>query len=101
MNIIISSPKYDLAGKDKDYAVEKFSHLERIHNLDTLEARFSEANNKISCEVKMLAPRAEPIVLSLDAEHAREVIDLLIEKCERQLRRLKEKKEDKRYVSGQ
>jgi ribosome-associated translation inhibitor RaiA len=97
MNIIISAPHYDLEEPDKDYAVDKFSRLDRIHNLDRIDLRFHEANNKITCEARMLAPRAEPIVLTVDAERVREVIDLTIEKCERQLRRLKEKKEGKRY----
>jgi len=97
MQVTISARHFEMKNADKEYANEKFSHVSRIHNVTTFDAVFSEEPNKVSCEVRMSTGQGAPIVLSLTAEKVREVIDLMADKCERQLRRTKEKKEDKRY----
>ena len=97
MEVNISARHFDLKNADKEYANEKFSHVSRIHSLTSIDVIFSEEPNKVLCEVHMNTGQGAPIVLSLAAEKVREVIDLTADKCERQLRRTKERKEEKRY----
>lgn len=97
MQVNISTRHFDLKAADKEYANEKFSHVSRIHSISSIDVIFSEEPNAVLCEVRISTGGGAPIVLSLSAEKVREVIDLMADKCERQLRRTKEKKEDKRY----
>lgn len=97
MQVTISARHFDLKNADKEYANEKFTHVSRIHDVSTFDAVFSEEPNKVLCEVRMSTGQGAPIIISLSATKVREVIDLIADKCERQLRRTKEKKEEKRY----
>lgn len=101
MQVIITARHFELTATDKEYAQEKFSHVSRIHRLSLIETVFSKDNKSLHCEVKMKPEHGESLIINNTNENIRALIDLTVEKCERQLRKSKEKQEDKRYHKGE
>ena len=97
MDIIITGRHLELKNSVKEYAREKLSHVDRFFGgISSIEVVFKQEDRKIHCEVIIHVKRHETIVIDVARDEFNEAIDVAVDKCERQLRRLKEKVEDKR-----
>lgn len=99
--ITITARHVELAQSVKDYAMEKFSHVDRFFGgVTSLDIIFKQEDRKIHCEVIIHVQKHETIVVDVARDEFNESIDVAVDKCERQLRRLKEKISGKRSRNG-
>lgn len=97
MDISIIGRHVELKDSVKEYARNKFATLDRFFSgLDKIEVVFKNEDRKIHCEVIMHVNRHGVIVVDVAREEFNEATDVAMDKCERQLSRVKEKIEDKR-----
>lgn len=76
----------------KEYAQSKFRRLERFHpNLRGVEVTFKENGMQMECDVRMLMDHKGTQIVCSTAGDLNSAIDMALDRCERQLVRLKEK----------
>ena len=92
MNIQITAKKIEIPQEIREYAMEKFSKLEkfnsRIHDIDAVikaEERF------IVCELIVRVDNQEAIVIEVQGDTIQAAVDVAESKAERQLRKSKER----------
>ncbi len=97
MDISIIGRHVELKDSVKEYARSKFENLSRfLTSLASVEIVFKSEDRKIHCEVIMHVNKHGTIVVDVARDEFNEATDVALDKCERQLSRLKEKIEDKR-----
>lgn len=101
MNVSITSRHLEVKKGIKKYAEEKFETIDRFfQGAQSVEVIFKEEDRKIHCEAIIHVNRHGSIVVDVARDEFNEAIDVAVSKCERQLRRLKEKAEGKRRSTG-
>ena len=97
MTISIIGRHVELKDSVKEYARSKFENLNRFFGgLGNVEVVFKSEDRKIHCEVIMHINKHGTVVVDVARDEFNEATDVALDKCERQLSRLKEKIEDKR-----
>lgn len=97
MDISIIGRHMELKDSVKEYARSKFENLNRFFGgLGSIEIVFKHEDRKIHCEVIMHINKHGTIVVDVARDEPNEAADVALDKCERQLSRMKEKIEDKR-----
>ena len=85
----------------KEYAEQKASKLERFHDgLEKIEVILTTQGDDKQVEMIAVPRRGESIVGHATHEDPMAAVDLVLDKMSQQLRKLKEKKQDKRKRSG-
>lgn len=97
MNITVTGRHLEVSGSTKSYLEEKFGKIDRFcHDVSDAEIVLKQEDRSIHCEAILHIRNHPNIVIDVARESMHEAIDLAIDKCERQLRRLKEKRDDRR-----
>lgn len=97
MDISIIGRHVELKDSVKEYARSKFENLGRfLSGLASIEIVYKNEDRKIHCEVIMHVNKHGTVVVDVARDEFNEATDVALDKCERQLSRLKEKIEDKR-----
>ena len=100
MEIDITSRHVELSEATKAYAEEKFSKAERFsRGLQRVEVILKAEDRQNHCEVILHIRNRDPEVVDVGRDTIYEAIDLAIDKVERRLRRLKEKRESRRRTA--
>lgn len=100
MNVTVSTKHLEVPDAMKQYAEEKFSRAERfLHTVQSIDVVLKSEDKLKHCEVKMMIKNHDAVVIDVGKDTIQEAIDLAIDKCERQLRKLKERTQDKRRKS--
>jgi len=90
--IRISAKNIELTQLLKDIVTKKFGDINRFFSaLKVIEVYLKSENRLHYCEVILIIKGKEDVVIDVAREEIVEAIDVAVNKCERQLRRLKEK----------
>lgn len=90
--IKITTRHLDVQDDVKSMAREKFGKLDRFfHGVQRVEVILKLEDRRYHCEAIMHVKNKGAVVIDVVREDLREAIDVAVDKCERQLRRLKEK----------
>ena len=101
MNISISGRHVDVTEGMKATIQEKFGKLDRLyHSIQSIEVILKADDRSNHCEAIIHVRDREPLVVDVARDQFAEAVDVAVEKCEQQLRRLKEKLSDKRRKSS-
>lgn len=97
MDINITGLHLELKDGIKELTRDKFGDVDRFfHGINSIDVVFKQDDRKIHCEVIMHINKHGTIVVDVARDDFHEAIDLAVDKCERQLRRMKEKIKDHR-----
>ncbi|MBN2714156.1 MAG: ribosome-associated translation inhibitor RaiA [Planctomycetes bacterium] len=98
MDISISGRHVEVTQKVREYATDKFSKTERIfHDVNSIEVILKDEDRKKHCEVIIHTRKDGNLIVDVARDELFEAIDVAIDKCERQLRKLKEKRTSHRH----
>lgn len=97
MNITVSAIHMDIDNSVKEYAEDKLGGVDKFYNgAQSVEVVFKNDDKKVHCEVIIHVKKHGVIVVDVARDELFEAIDVASAKCERQMRRIKEKNEAKR-----
>ena len=97
MEIKITSRHVYTPDEVKMYIEEKFEKMERFHRaLQSLEVVLKAEDRQQQCEVILHIRNRDPEAVQVACDGVHEAIDVAVDKVERRLRRLKEKRESRR-----
>lgn len=97
MNIQITAKKIEIPAEIRDQAKEKISKLEKFnHKVHDVEVVIKAEERRIICETIVRVDNRAPIIIEVEADTIQGAIDLAMEKCERQLRKDKERESVRR-----
>lgn len=97
MNIRITARHMEVSDSAKSFVQEKFAAIERFfHGVKDAEVILKQEDRKTHCEVILHIKSKGDIVIDVARDTLHEAVDIAVSKCERQLRRTKEKLEDRR-----
>lgn len=92
MEITVKTQHLTLPAPTREFAQQKFMRLERFHPaLRAVEVILKESGQQMVCDVHMLMDHRGTQVVSMAAGDINSAVDLALDRCERQLVRLKEK----------
>lgn len=92
MNIQITAKKIELPSDIRDYAKEKLGKLEKFnHKIQNIEAIIKAEERRIICETIVRMDNRSSIIIEVDADTIQGAVDVAVDKCERQLRKDKER----------
>lgn len=96
MEIHIKSPQMELPATAKTYAEEKFARLEHFHpSLRGIDVVLkTDGKLSVECDVHLHLDHKSQQIICTTAGDAQSAIDLALDRCERQLTRMKEKMQD-------
>ena len=101
MEITISAIHMDIDEAVKEYAEDKLGGIDKFYNgAQSVDVVFKESDRKIHCEAIVHVKKRGTIVVDVARDELYEAIDVASDKCERQMRRLKEKNETRRHSGG-
>lgn len=97
MNITVQALHLDVDDTIRAYAKDKFQKVERFNaNIQSIEVLLKGDDRKAHCEAILHVASSGTVVIDVARDEIQEAIDLAVGKCERQLRRLKEKQTGRR-----
>ena len=77
----------------KEYAMEKFARLAKYHPaLREVEVTFKENGLNMECDALLYLDKRDPQIICTSAGDLHSAVDIAVERCERQLVRVKEKR---------
>lgn len=101
MNIQITAKKIELPSDIRDYAKEKLGKLEKFnHKIQNIEAIIKAEERRIICETIVRMDNRSSIIIEVDADTIQGAVDVAVDKCERQLRKDKERDSVRRRQSA-
>ena len=100
MKINITGRGVQLLDTVREYAEQKATKLERFDDLQKVEVIVSNQGDNKAVEMIAVPRKGQQIVAQSDHEDTFAAIDLVLDKMSQQLRKLKEKRADKRKRSG-
>jgi len=101
MKIVVTGRGVSVSESVREYAEQKVAKLERFaENLQQVEVLVSLQGEDMQVEMILLPRKGPQIVGHATHEETYAAIDLVLDKMTQQLRKLKEKREDKRKRSG-
>lgn len=99
MEFVFASKNIELTDAIKDYVVKKLSRLEKIYDILQAEIMINVEKYRHIADVKLITK--QDIIKATETSHDLYAsIDLLYDNLERQLKKLKEKKSNKRKTSS-
>ncbi len=97
MNIQLTAKKIEIPQEIREYALEKFSRLEKYNSkLSSIEVVIKAEERTIVCELVARVDNREPVVIETQGETIQAAIDLAENKAERHLRKDKERESQRR-----
>lgn len=97
MNIQITAKKIEIPAEIRDQVKEKLGKLGKFnHKINAVEAVIKAEERRILCETIVSVDNRSPIIIEVEADTIQGAIDLAVEKCERQLRKDKERESVRR-----
>lgn len=100
MNIQITAKKIEIPAEIRDQAKEKIAKLEKFnHKIHSVEVIIKAEERRIHCETIVGVDNRSPIIIEVDADTIQGAVDLAVDKCERQLRKDKERESVRRRQS--
>lgn len=98
MDIQITAKKIEISPEIRDYAKEKFGKIEKFnHKIQNIEVVVKAEERRILCEtIVRLDHHGGSIVIEVAADTIQGAVDLAVDKCERQLRKEKERESVRR-----
>lgn len=97
MEVTIHGRHLEVTAEVRTYVEEKFGRVVRLyHGVQAIEVILKGDNRQMHCEAILQIRNKGPVVVDVARDNLTEAIDVAIDKCERQLRRLKEKHTAKR-----
>lgn len=97
MNISIIGRHLEVTDATRHFAEEKLKRLERFcHSIQSIEVLLKNEDRKSHCEIIVHVKNKSRIVVDVARDDLREAIDVAVDKCERQLCRVKEKYKERR-----
>ena len=100
MNVLVKTHQLSNvpAAAAKAYAEEKFTRLERFHPaLREVEVIFKENGHNMECDVHLIMDHKETQLVCTSAGDLNSAVDIALDRCERQLIRIKEKMRSSRH----
>ncbi len=102
MNTRITVRHMDVSDSAKDFVLEKFAEIDRFFGaVKEAEVILKQEDRKVHCEVLLHVKSKNDIVIDVARDTLHEAVDIAVQKCERQLRRTKEKLTDRRRPSAE
>ena len=99
MEITVTAIHMDIDNAVKEYAEEKLGSVDKFYNgAYKVEVILKPGDKKVHCEAIIQVKKHGPVVVDVARDEIFEAIDVASAKCERQMRRLKEKNEAKRHT---
>ena len=100
MNVQITAKKIEIPADIREYAKEKIGKLEKFsHKIQNVEAVIKAEERRIVCEIIVRVDNRAPIIIEVDADTIQSAVDLAVDKCERQIRKDKERESAHRHQS--
>ncbi len=97
MNIQMTAKKIELTNDIRDYAKEKFGKLEKFnHKIQNIEIVVKAEERQIICEAIVRLDNRAPVIIEVSSDTVQGAVDLAMDKCERQLRKDKERDSGRR-----
>lgn len=101
MDVNISGHHVDLNNGLRKHITEKFTDMDRFfHGCQSADVILKNDDRRMHCEVILHVKNSDRVVIDVMHDDLHAAIDLAVDKCERQLRRLKEKRTDRRRRSS-
>lgn len=98
MDITVTAIHMDIKDSVKEYAEDKLGGIDKFYNgAQSIEVILKNDDKKIHCEAIIHVKKRGTVVVDVAKDELYEAIDVASEKCERQMRRLKEKNEARRH----
>ncbi len=98
MDITISAIHMDIDNAVKEYAEDKLGGVDKFYNgAQSVEVILKKDDKKVHCEAIIHVKKHGVIVVDVARDEVYEAIDVASAKCERQMRKLKQKNEAKRH----
>lgn len=92
MDINITGRHVEVTDEIRNYATEKFSKTDRIHHgIISIDVILKDEDRKQHCEAIIHTKKKNSLVIDVARDEILEAIDVAVDKCERGLRKLKEK----------
>lgn len=92
MDIQITAKKIEIPQDIREYAKEKISKLEKFnHRVQSVDTVIKAEERHILCEAIIRVENRSPIIIEVSADTIQAAVDLAVDKCERQLRKDKER----------
>ncbi len=102
MDIRISAIHMDIDNSIKEYAEDKLGGVDKFYNgAQSVEVILKSDDKKVHCEAIIHVKKRGTVVVDVARDEVFEAIDVASAKCERQMRRLKEKNEAKRHDAAE
>jgi len=97
MNVQISMRHMEVSESVREYAAEKFGKADRFYRgIQSIEVVLKAEDRQNHCEVILHISNRDPEVINVSCDTIQEAIDAAVDKVERRLRKLKEKRESQR-----
>ncbi|MDR0363329.1 MAG: ribosome-associated translation inhibitor RaiA [Planctomycetota bacterium] len=98
MDIQITAKKIEIPQEIREYAKEKFGKIEKFHHkILSVEVIVKAEERRVFCEtIVRLDHHGGSIVIEVGADTIQGAVDLAVDKCERQLRKEKERESVRR-----
>ena len=97
MTISITALHVDVSDQIRNYAEEKFTKVANTYRVvQTVEVILKNEDRQMHCEVIIHTRNRNAVVIDVGRDELNEAIDKAVDKCDRQLRRLKEKRQSQR-----
>ncbi len=92
MNIQITAKKIEIPQDIREYAMEKFTKLEKFNaHIQHIEAVIKAEERSVFCEIIIRIDNHESIVIEVQGDTIQAAVDIAEAKAERQLRKSKER----------
>jgi putative sigma-54 modulation protein len=93
MNITISTRHFEISDETRKLVHEKISHVNRfINGIKKIEVVLKTESRDHHCEVIVHVNNHDSVVVDVSREDMIEAVDVAVDKIERQLRKVKEKR---------
>ncbi len=102
MDINVTAIHMEIDNSVREYAEEKLGGIDKFYNgAHSIDVVLKSDHKKIHCEAIIHVKKHGTVVVDVARDELFEAIDVASDKCERQMRRLKEKIESKRYEGAE
>lgn len=98
MNIQITAKKIEIPADIREYAKDKLNKLEKFsHKIQNVEVVIKAEERRIVCETIVRLDNRSPVIIEVSADTIQGAVDLAVDKCERQIRKDKERESVRRH----
>ena len=100
MNIQITAKKIEIPSDIRENTKEKLTKLEKFsQKIQNIECVIKAEEHKIICETIVRVDNRAPVIIEVSSDTIQGAVDLAAEKCERQIRKDKERESVRRHAN--